>query len=728
MSKPYYLIINEIADLSEKYPFWKIHLLGDLSLNTKTNEMLIDVWLVPLTHPELYEESENHHRLVNNYYYDFSESRRIQIGVGQLPILLHGTIFQNGETVAHPKFVTRKFDVTPTEENQKIISSGDAWGQWKGKKRYYIPSDQFQTFEMSSERRERSSSSPYPAKFLVMSFSEDQTHLAAEDEYPLNQTRWFSERGAVLKEGERMSSEVFMEVQGLIFPCMEMIRFYMTNSSQSCQELLSDGLAGLPYRFFNSKKTVKPDENGNGGFVTLSKTIPDEDRQIVSRPAFDPYALGEYRRPYFSAFNNKLKEGLFLPEARFPFRDQKTKLTVHGTYLQSGNRVYFLVFWIDHCTAAFPYVNAEFFRDNPGSKKSPATEAEIYQDKTVFDEDDEHILGEKFDYEAEERKNVTARHPGGGKLQSDDAASRARSKFKLSLEQADRFEYQKTHPLKEAQPKTANETSGTLRPVKPDFVTHSEEEEIIGTAPAGGSNPVTPVLVVPKADEVIDCSPGDTPATRELSPPDLPVETENDDKEKAAPQSKSKALPINLDLFKTIIKELNKSDAGLQVRMISIPKNGDYEPTESATSFPSVYTSQIESKERDSYLPTELFVAEIKSKTGQFAYLMDIEAGTTRKGGVSSRTFKMFLCFVFPTHKKLAGEMLRKILSRCEDNGGKWVMEVVPPTNEKIYLSGHSFKHSSDSAEKYAARILYTLQESLWLKVSDGKEKINEIY
>jgi hypothetical protein len=769
LRKPYFLIVREIAELSNKYHYWKVHLIGDLSINSKTREMLVDIWVVPLNKPQLYETRGTHHRLVNNYYFDFSEveSRRIKIGVGQLPVLLHGTVLWDGCPVAPPRYVTRRFEITPTELNQKIISSGDSWGKWNGKTRYYIPSNQFQIFQKSSDDSSFALQTPYPAKFLVVEFAENEKPQESLNNYPLNQQRWFSERG-IKAENNQKPIEGTAPVQGVIFPCLELIRFYMTYSSQSWQEILSDGLAGIPNRFFNVEKTVKPALDGTGGMVMLSKYITDDDRQIVCRPAFDDYALSEFRRPYMSAFNNKLKGGSFLPEARFPFKNQKTKLTVHGTYLQTGNRIYFLVYWISYCTAEFPYRKAAFFRENPGTKTAPQTEVDVSQSTTVIDNEMDNVIGEKFDYEADEVKHLTLRSTEGGEAQSDEPPSKYRGKMMLSLNFEDRFEYPKNYPLNEEQPKTDQEIRGTKKSVNPQFSTIAESQETVATAPASGSESVTPVALIPKTEKTTD-SPlvGDWKIREIANPDEKTKKAENDNNQKEAvketnenqfvedetgnvgleiknekKQEKNKSnavkrqnLPVDSYVFKQILLELSRLNKSIEGRMIALPATGDYLPTATATLFPSllVYSGQVDEEEkgegrlrasrRTRELPDELFIAEIRTADGHFAYIMDIEATMTQSGNVA-RSFQMLLYFDRERNQKLTGDDLRAIISKCEENKGKWVgfdsdSNELPedPKNEmptKNPMVGCVFKHNMESAEKYAARILFTLTQLGW--------------
>lgn len=294
----YKLRIKEIADLPDKYPVWKVHWIGELSINFRTKEMMIEVCLVPFIHPEQLKNAEQH-KFINNTNYEFGESQIIRIGVGQLPLVTVGTFFINGYPYKRPAFITEEFSFSVTEKNQKIISTGSSWGKWfrededsQGKVSikqgflYYIPALQYQVFfdsnakpdpdkqpETESEFQTKKvtlNSKAYPSKCLVLDFLPDERPTVSLNQYPLHLWQWKIERKKNIKSnsiGDNQSTEDaniknaaannMAEVHGLIVPCMEMVRFYYTKSSQTCREMLFIG-PDRKNRLFDAERTIKP--------------------------------------------------------------------------------------------------------------------------------------------------------------------------------------------------------------------------------------------------------------------------------------------------------------------------------------------------------------------------------------------------------------------------------------------------------------------------------------
>ena len=738
--KPYEMVVENIRELSKKHRYWKLHILNNLTNNTNTGELSIDALFVPLLKPELFTNPANQDKLVNNYHYGFSlrESRRLQLGIGQLPILIPGMIFKDGYPLigGYPRYLKQTFKINPTEKNQKIISGNDTWGKFNGEDRAYIPNSQFQILQETASEQSGSNNAPvsYPAKFLLVDFQKDEKQRVSLDCYPLNHFRWFNERGIYVRPGERKKDEGNTDISGIIFPCTEMARFYMTFSSQSCQQLFSDGLAGYPNRMFKPEHTLLPDNADENGAFRLSKFMVDEDWKVLVRPAFDDYALSEFRRVYSSQLKNNVECGLFLPEARFPFHKIETDLTVQGTYIQSGNRVYFLVFRIVKCTAEQPYKGlVSYYRDNPGQKDAPETDLEIYQDSSFVDDKSKNTLGEEFDFTADENTHVIIRNPQGGKLQNNSSPTARRKKIKLLTMEDERFEHQKTNPGVEEKPKTGNVKTGSRKPVNPNFWGISESEEVISTAPVGGSSPVTPVCILPNTDitphssifgnwktcEISDAPPKES---AENEKPEIICDEQDKSKKKDTSPGVTRAnLPVDFSVFEDIVEQLQTQTQNITASIICIPPKGDYLPISIPSSFPSFYertavsgaivSNSVEKSEnkRDTSMPQEAFVAEIKSTNNNYAYLFDIEATFTKTGNIA-RSFKMFLCFEKMENKRLSAAELREMLEICEINKGKWVI-VHPEKSNKI---GFSFKHNMDLMEKYAARIILALNRSDW--------------
>lgn len=663
MSSPYYYRISEIARLSNKYPYWKLHQLGQFSLNMRTNDILIELWLAPLTNREAYTNPENHKELVDNNNYNFSQSVRIKLDIGQLPILIPGTIFYNGYPIDFPNYFKRTFKFTPTESNQKIVPMGSAWGTWKGRSRFYTPYPQHQIFFPQKWEKYKPSEA-YQAQLLVIDF-DDATKISeiSLDEYPLNQKNWFSERDVRLDNNGRKPSEGIRKIDGLIIPCIELVRFYMTYSSQSCQQLLMGGMVGEPNRLFIKDQTIRPDSNGEGGFLMLSKFICDEDRDVLIRPAFEDYAFTEFNRPYLSSVQNKMESGLLIPEARFPFKNEETELTVYGTYIQSGNRIYFLVYRLHYCTAQIDYKDAKFYRQNPAKKDSPESFDGVTQDVGILDDKGNNILGGTFDPVSDKKKHIRTGKKTGGRSQSTDAPSKYRKKFMLNFNHSRRFEHTVENAIEEQKPKTGKQKSS-----KEDKFDHfyipDPGEENISTASPDGTDQTTPFGIMPKSEKDYD-SPIDFDYIRDLVQPseeDMKPEINTDGDDSHLDQN-GKYLPIDFDIFLESLQLINDQNENLEVKCIYLPTTGDYYMINTPSKFPSVYENQDIKRKKSS--PTEVFLAEIKLGE-KYAYYLDIES-------VRKRSYKMLLITKFPKKDTINPETLRDILRSCEQSNWVWM-------------------------------------------------------
>jgi hypothetical protein len=374
------LRIKEIADLSGKHPLWKVHWIGELGINGKTDEPIIDLWLVPYKSSSLYNSGLL--TVVENDEYVFSEMRTVSIGVGQLPVVSIGSFFKEGIPFGRASQITRTFKFTPTNNNQEIINLGSSWTDDRGIKRFYIPTNQFRglrnqalklsnkgissggfPFVLSADSVEslnqNKSENILKGKCVLIRFGNREKSRISKGQYPFYEKAW-------RQEIVGFENKIENRYDGLIVPCIELVKFYYANSSQMFLQIFKDGLLGDDNRVFKSRRTVMPDTNGENGFIYLSKQVKNIDLPLVARLAFDPYALKQARKIYYSLLAaDKLKDGK-VPETLFPFIDQQTKLKVHGIPIQSGNKRYFLVNWIESCTAAFPFTDLKFWRENPG--------------------------------------------------------------------------------------------------------------------------------------------------------------------------------------------------------------------------------------------------------------------------------------------------------------------------------------------------------------------------
>lgn len=757
------LQIKEIADLSKTYRIWKVHWLGQLSINPSTSEMLIDVCLIPLLNTKKFKNGQNHEQLIYNLNFALKERQIVKVGVGQLPLLRVGAIYVDGFPYEYPQYITAKFSFTVTEKNQKIISLGASWGKWgkteeEERTRYFIPALQYQVFfsnqSVSNKESVGDFRKAYPSKCLVLEFSEDERPAISLDEYPLQVKEWRKERGelgSVERIDHSKTEDItnfkntklqVSEVHGLIFPCLEMVRFYFTKSSQSCREILFGGLISTPNRMFDTTKTIKPSAELPKGFLMLSKYVRNRDAPIIARFAFDDYAMSQARNVFISSLNNKHREGAALPEVRFPFRNIKTDQVLHGTYLQSGNRIYFLVFWIESCTAEFPYKDIEFWRANPGSAAAPKTVADVWQTDTIGTDETLDTVkiesGKSLQQEDSKTKNniKKKRNTDWTKLQSEDIPTFLRKRLHLLLNEKDRFPYLQDYSIDPRQPNSINIRGNPTEEIPTTFVGGTNSGlEIGGTAPRGGNQPITPVSITPDPSEIEDIT-ADIDFDEIVDLPNLEDfvekledsvsdiidnQSENFDDEFPIPaketEGENKRLAINLEVFREILGWLNKLEPQLQIRMIAVPPVGEPILTKTATTFPSRWLNSrwqgnLDDKGNSS---PEIYIAEIKNERGYYAYLMDRKAVASSGGEIKG--FQMFVCFVKGNHRKLKGLDLRQILGNCEKNGGKWLTPNMRGKRSNVlgYIAREKFKHDCNLPQTYAERVLKALMNEGWI-------------
>lgn len=738
MPNDYKLRIREIADLSKDFRVWKIHWIGQCSILSATGEMVIDVWLVPVLNPDKFSlPKRSQTERVYNGNYVFEKARLVKIGVGQLPLLRIGGLYRDGYPCKLPKYITAKFTLPVTEKDQEIIPLKESWGFWEKSNNettcYYIPARQYQVFFAASPGRDTHNTiggkKPFKSQCLLVKFPSGERPEIPLTTYPLAQYAWKSERGSNQASSDAQTAEVY----GLIIPCIEMVRFYYTKSSQLCREMLFGGLD--KNRIFVPEKTIPPSKENPKGFLMLSKYVRDRDAPVIARYAFDDYAMSQARNIYISSVNNLSRRKAALPEARFPFKDVSTNLVVHGTYLQSGNRVYFLVFWIQSCSAKFPFGDVEFWRTNPGAasalktKRSDVTQAASVP---VPDEDGQEVPGGTGSHSDAADYIKTARNFDTIETQSEEIPSEIRAQIELLLREDERFSDLRNHKIEPRQPISGSETERPVHEVQTDIINAGgEETEVGGTAPSGGVKHITPLnftpdTLPPDPDEIDDLTeeniyepspdmPDLTPFLSDENAPDEDEEVVDDDFSDnfSVPDRKqrSEALPINIDVFRGILGSIEKLESGWNARMIEVPVNGPFFKTYKASPFPLV---PEELKNLPVYLPRELFIAEIKIDNNRYAYLMDIEAKISSTGN-SSRSFTMFLCFEVPSNRRFQSDFLRFILKSCAHNKGKWPENLNKDDDHDRVLEFFyqtSLKHTRGTEQLYAEAIIKSIKDN----------------
>ncbi|HYA15232.1 MAG TPA: hypothetical protein VEF33_12930 [Syntrophales bacterium] len=153
----------------------------------------------------------------------------------------------------------------------------------------------------------------------------------------------------------------------IIIPTVELVRFYYMQSTETARVMFNgefaqnrNNLYDVEGSFFNEdKKTYK---------LKLNERFSSQDAWLAARIATSDIARRNALKIHDSIVRNKVNTGLCYPEAYPPF-DGLTNLTVHGKWVRSGHVWRFLVFWIDSCTASFPFEELELQWNESGKKR-----------------------------------------------------------------------------------------------------------------------------------------------------------------------------------------------------------------------------------------------------------------------------------------------------------------------------------------------------------------------
>jgi hypothetical protein len=291
---------------------WRVEWFGEVDLNPQVpSEPTIEVTLIPLREPEI-----NPYTIYKESAYKADARRLVRVGVGLLPCLYIGSLWQGGKQLETPKFA-------PWDFNELLITPQTA-----------RITDSYQEPGMITEEFYPAASSCVKAKYLVVDLDAER------------------------HDGHQHSK--------LIIPCVEVARFYYMTSTQLSREIISGGLATNSNNVFDPRRTRRPGEDGVG-FVQLRPTTKDINRNIVGRMALSKIANRNARNINSSLIRNALEYDCAVLEARPPFEGY-TDLKVQGRWLRDVNGSYhYLVYQIVSCTAPFPFDQLDWGRDNDGT-------------------------------------------------------------------------------------------------------------------------------------------------------------------------------------------------------------------------------------------------------------------------------------------------------------------------------------------------------------------------
>lgn len=577
---------------------WRIEGFGALDLNPSVpSEPTIEVILVPLWKAQVDPETIN-----KKATYQYSERRVVRVGVGLLSCLHIGTLWCGGYQLNTPPYTSRDFDdLLITPETSRITDASRSPS--------LITNDFYPAVDNCVK-----------AKYLVIDLDQ-KLH-------------------SVNKQSK------------LIIPCVEVARFYYTNSTQLTRAIIGGGLDTHSNDVYAPHKSRLPGDDGIG-FVQLRDTIKDADRKIVARIAFDQIANRNARNIYTSIIKNAFEENCAVLEARPPY-EGNTDLKVEGKWILSADDVWhFLVYRLVSCTAPFPFNQLDWGRDNdgtpvglsdstrpvayPGAVKRPIKPAETKEGGRLITNTEEPSL----DYEVTDIEVVSDRFP-------DLRNKRAGKKIKNS----------------------ENTTrAGNVRPGGP------EEVDTFSTG-AGGheGNNVAPVSVTQQGEEQPNGEGEEIKAVR---------------------------LPAGFDNFKNMLCEL-ESLGNISTSLVLLDSSSDDVELKDCTYFPALHGgrplkwSYINYDERQR---RQAMVAHCCCNSAHF-YIMDIEV---REDDENDR-YSMLLLHDVSLSEVGVGR-LQAVLHFAAQNGGRWIRDW-----ELKNLAKERFKHDLDDARKYAHRFFKSMQ------------------
>lgn len=648
--------LHELFDLTDNR-YWKLHWFEELTLNQRTKEPLIEALFVPFVRGDL-DVDRNPPELLDNASYDFSESKKIEVSAGLLPMLHIGLLLHQGRPTKRPRYQRKVFKLLIGENTTKILPVKHArkLGKW--------------VYDISHQEYQLSGTNHYVRCLHI--------------EVPKGRH-------------DRITK--------LIIPCAELIRCHYGNSSQLFQEIMTNGLAGSPNRIFDPSQTVFPsNKEGKTPFIQLSPWVKKKDAPIAARFAFSPYALSQGKHIHLSAQINSTRpyngqgdepQGR-VPEAYLPYVNQQTRLVVHGKVIESGKDRYFLVFYIESDSAVFPFNYFEFQQDGDDGLHVITDQNLPDAGRSVLEESEEVVT---VNDEAEELIIRSDKEPSPDKEQVEELM--CEDKFpdlnKKHWRQCDKVGSRRRPPRQE-----------------PIFIQGHDEIKEFSTAPDGsGGGKVAPISFMfdfEVAKEVIERTPS-------IEDQDKIPSDKTKEKGSSHITEHGEALPASYDLFKQLIYLLDEvMPEKMRCEFVKIPKVGDeVELKRVRSEFPielggwSVVTHDRETRAR------HVVAARGLCHGDRYFYLLEIEppekeqpddkqqkTGRGRKHHKKIRTYTLLLVHNGePFFSDLRAINLRAVLAVCAKNKGSWLRR-----KQLEEFGRYKFKHTSKSGKVFVARII----------------------
>ena len=305
---------------------WRVLMFGEVRLNfEKSTEPLIDVFAAPLRGSPAKPDQ--------NRSTDYGMTKKVSVGVGQLPYVFTGSVWYDGEQQpygAHT-YETEKFKLEIEPSTTASILFGHS--QRQGWRSVRLVGDVYKKSRHWSEL--------------------SQCNCAT-----------VSYKGVEHK---------------VIIPAAELIRFYFVQSTALAQALFTPDIHNLDTLCNLEKSKFGPglddednsltDDEGEEAYVHkvhLRQRFYNVDGWIIARLLYSPHARRRAQQVHGSLMRASNEGRKTFPNTGFPFVGE-TNLRVSGRWLKDSNDAWrFLVYHILECSGPWPFDDLMVGRDNDG--------------------------------------------------------------------------------------------------------------------------------------------------------------------------------------------------------------------------------------------------------------------------------------------------------------------------------------------------------------------------
>ncbi|MGR3834909.1 hypothetical protein [Ralstonia pseudosolanacearum] len=169
---------------------------------------------------------------------------------------------------------------------------------------------------------------------------------------------------------------------GVLIPISEIVRFYYATSTDLAHALFSGAFRHDLHSLISTAKSGYV-EAENRCVLKLRQHLEDEDGWIIGRILNSEEAWHGATLLHDTLMKESANHRRVHMETTLPFTGA-TNLTVHYKPIMSMGRWRHLVFAIDRCTAPFPFKNLTILRDNDNNQADPSTDLPEDEKRLAF--------------------------------------------------------------------------------------------------------------------------------------------------------------------------------------------------------------------------------------------------------------------------------------------------------------------------------------------------------